>query len=138
MQPAASQQSPSVTPIPAASIAGVWESLLPGLEIVRQKAAPDLSPDLVRARLERREAFLFLIPVGFFILLPIHDQTPRVLIWAAYAEGGNAIPKYLPAIEALARDIGAHHLEFESDRPGYRRVFRDWQRKGQRYIRRLT
>ncbi|WP_428398315.1 hypothetical protein [Marinobacter salarius] len=128
----------TVKPIPAASIPAMWPLLREGLASVRDKAAPDLHFDLVHDRLIASQAFLFLIPEGFFILMPLHRETPAVLIWAAYSKGRGAIRLYLPVIESLARDIGAEQLEFESDRPGYRRVFRDWQRTGQRYIRRLT
>lgn len=124
-------------PVPAAEVARVWPSLQFGLEVVRNKAAPDLDFALVHDRLQASQAFLFLIPEGFFILLPQHQSAPSVLIWVAYAEGQGMILKYLPHIERLAQQIGAHTLEFESARPGYRRVFRDWQRTGQRYIRRL-
>lgn len=138
MQPVVTTRDPAVQPVPVTDIPVVWGSLQKGLEVVRDKAASDLHFDLVYDRLCASQAFLFLIPEGFFILLPRHDGTPTVLIWIAYAEGQGMIRLYLPIIESLARDIGAKQLEFTSDRPGYRRVFRDWQRTGQRYIRRLS
>lgn len=138
MRPIVAPTDSGVQPVPAKDIPGVWPSLQKGLAIVRDKAAPDLHFDLVLNRLTASEAFLFLVPEGFFILVPRHDRIPIVLIWIAYAEGQGMIQRYLPIIESLARDIGAEQLEFKSDRPGYRRVFRDWQRTGQRYIRRLS
>lgn len=138
MRPIVTTVSPAPQPVPATEIPVVWPSLQKGLEVVRDKAAPDLHFDLVHDRLCTSQAFLFLIPEGFFILLPRHDRIPIVLIWIAYAEGQGMIRLYLPIIESLARDIGAEQLEFTSDRPGYRRVFRDWRRTGQRYIKRLN
>lgn len=138
MRPRVAAPKPDVQPVPAADIPAVWPSLQKGLTIVRDKAAADLHFDLVFSRLTASEAFLFLTPEGFFILLPRHDRIPIVLIWIAYAEGQGMIRLYLPIIESLARDIGAEQLEFTSERPGYRRVFRDWQRDGQKYIRRLN
>ena len=126
-----------VKPVPASEIPATWPALQKGLKSIRDKADPDLSFDLINQRLTDSEAFLFLTPEGFFILLPIHGRTPSVLVWQAYAEGQGMIVKYLPAIESLARNIGAHQIEFKSTRPGYRRVFHDWQRTGQRYTRRL-
>ena len=126
-----------IKPVPASEIPATWPALQKGLKSIRDKADPDLSFDLINQRLTDSEAFLFLTPEGFFILLPLHGRTPSVLVWQAYAEGQGMIHKYLPAIEKLAREIGALQIEFKSTRPGYRRVFRDWQRTGQRYTRRL-
>ena len=126
-----------VKPVPASEIPATWPALQKGLKSIRDKADPDLSFDLINQRLTDSEAFLFLTPEGFFILLPLHGRIPSVLVWQAYGEGRGMIVKYLPAIESLARNIGAHQIEFKSTRPGYRRVFRDWQRTGQRYTRRL-
>ena len=126
-----------VKPVPASDIPATWPVLQKGLKSIRDKADPDLNADLIRQRLTDSEAFLFLTPEGFFILLPLYERIPSVLVWQAYAEGQGMLRKYLPDIESLARNIGAHQIEFKSTRPGYRRVFRDWQRTGQRYIRRL-
>ena len=126
-----------IKPVPASDIPATWPVLQKGLKSIRDKADPDLNTDLIYQRLTDSEAFLFLIPEGFFILLPLHQRIPSVLVWQAYAEGQGSIHKYLPTIERLAREIGALQIELESHRPGYRRVFRDWQRIGQRYIRRL-
>jgi hypothetical protein len=129
--------SESIQSVPAKAIPAIWPTLQKGLESIRDKADPDLNFDLIHQRLTDSEAFLFLAPEGFFILLPLHGRIPSVLVWQAYAEGQGMIVKYLPAIEKLAREIGALQIEFKSTRPGYRRVFRDWQRTGQRYTRRL-
>ena len=126
-----------IKPVPASDIPATWPVLQKGLKSIRDKSDPDLNTDLIYQRLTDSEAFLFLTPEGFFILLPIHGRIPSVLVWQAYAEGQGMIVKYLPAIESLARKIGAHQIEFKSTRPGYRRVFRDWQRDGKRYTRRL-
>jgi len=126
-----------VKPVPASEIPATWPVLQKGLKSIRDKSDPDLNTDLIYQRLTDSEAFLFLTPEGFFILLPLHGRIPSVLVWQAYAEGQGAIRKYLPAIEQMAREIGALQIEFKSTRPGYRRVFRDWQRDGQRYTRRL-
>jgi len=126
-----------IKPVPASEILATWPVLQKGFKSIRDKADPDLNTDLIYQRLTDSEAFLFLTPEGFFILLPIHGRIPSVLVWQAYAEGQGMIVKYLPAIESLARNIGAHQIEFKSTRPGYRRVFHDWQRTGQRYTRRL-
>ena len=137
MQSATMTASKGVQPVPANAIPAIWPTLQKGLECIQGKADPDLNFDLIHQRLIDSEAFLFLTPEGFFILLPLHGRTPSVLVWQAYAEGQGMIHKYLPAIEKLAREIGALQIEFKSTRPGYRRVFRDWQRTGQRYTRRL-
>ena len=137
MQPATMTASKDIQPVPANTLPAIWPTLQEGLESIRDKADPDLNFDLIHQRLADSEAFLFLTPEGFFILLPLHGRIPSVLVWQAYAEGQGAIRKYLPAIEQLARNIGAHQIEFKSTRPGYRRVFHDWQRTGQRYTRRL-
>ena len=114
-----------------------WPSILPGLKRVKAKAGAD-DFGLIHRRLVSREAFLFTVPEGFFILMPLHRKEPAVLVWVAYGEGGGLLHRYLPVIEDMAREIGAEHIEFESPRPGYRRVFHDWQRTGNRYTRRLT
>jgi len=137
MQPAMMTATTEVQPVPAREIPATWPTLQEGLNAIRDKAEPTLSFELIHERLIQSEAFLFLAPEGFFILLPIHGRIPSVLVWQAYAKGQGAIRKYLPAIEQLARNIGAHQIEFKSTRPGYRRVFHDWQRTGQRYTRRL-
>lgn len=127
----------AIRPILSHNIPIVWGDIADGIEAVRAKAGID-DPEQIFRRLCRSEAFLFFVPEGFFILLPVCRQVPSVLVWVAYGKGTGLIGKYLPKIESLARDIGAEQLEFTSDRPGYRRVFRDWQRTGQRYIRRLS
>lgn len=127
----------AIRPILPHNIPIVWGDIAEGIEAARAKAGID-DPEQIFLRLCRSEAFLFFVPEGFFILLPVYRQVPSVLVWVAYGKGTGLIGKYLPKIESLARDIGAEQLEFTSDRPGYRRVFRDWQRTGQRYIRRLS
>ncbi|MCZ4284538.1 hypothetical protein O4H29_06785 [Marinobacter salarius] len=127
----------AIRPILSHNIPIVWGDIADGIEAVRAKAGID-DPEQIFRRLCRSEAFLFFVPEGFFILLPVYRQVPSVLVWVAYSKGTGLIGKYLPKIESLARDIGAEQLEFTSDRPGYRRAFRDWQRTGQRYIRRLS
>lgn len=127
----------AIRPILPHNIRIAWGDIAEGIESVRAKAGID-DPEQIFRRLCRSEAFLFFVPEGFFILLPVYRQVPSVLVWVAYGKGTGLIGKHLPKIESLARDIGAEQLEFTSDRPGYRRVFRDWQRTGQRYIRRLS
>lgn len=125
-------------PVPALAVPRVWASLQAGFKVVQRKAANDLDPTTIREHLTAQRAFLFLIPEGFFILQPQQRDLPCVLIWVAYARGQGMIARYLPDIEKLARQIGAQCLVFESDRPGYRRVFHDWQRIGRQYLRRLS
>lgn len=125
-----------IRPIPPQNIPFVWDQISDGIEKVRAKAGID-DPDCIYKRLCDSEAFLFITPECFFILLPIHRDAPSVLVWVAYGTGGGLITKYLPVVEALARDIGAQQIEIESPRPGYRRVFKDWAREGNHYTRRL-
>jgi len=115
----------------------VWPDILPGLQTMQKKAGGD-SPDTIQKRLVEHEAFLFTVPEGFFVLLPVARAQPSVLVWAAYGVGGGLIQKYEPVISALARKVGAFTLEFESPRPGYRRALKHWKRTGNRYTRRLT
>ena len=67
--------------MPASDIPATWPVLQKGLKSIRDKADPDLSFDLINQRLTDSEAFLFLTPEGFFILLPIHGRIPSVLVW---------------------------------------------------------
>mgnify|MGYP006428804023 CR=1 FL=1 len=127
-----------IYPVPSSNIPNVWRQIKQGLDVVKSRACSDWTFELVKSRLMASEAFLFLAPEGFFILMPRYTSEPSVLIWIAYSVGRSAIPHYLPTVERLAREIGAKNLEIESDRPGYQRVFRDWQRTGNKYIRRLT
>jgi len=126
-----------VTMIPSEAVPDVWPNILPGLEVVKKKAGTD-DFELIYQRLTDNEAFLFLVPEGFFILLPIYRQHPVVLLWIGYGVGGGLLARYMPLVEAMARDIGAETVEIESTRPGYRRVLKHWQRTGNRYTRRLT
>ncbi|MBB20254.1 MAG: hypothetical protein CMP20_12445 [Rickettsiales bacterium] len=126
----------AIRPILSHNIPIVWGDIAEGIEAVRAKAGID-DPEQIFRRLCRSEAFLFFVPEGFFILLPVYRQVPSVLVWVAYGKGTGLIGKYLPKIESLARDIGAQQVEIDSPRPGYRRLFKDWTRNGSHYIRRL-
>ena len=123
--------------IPPEDIDSAWPGLSVGFQAVKAKAGLD-DLNLIRQRLIARQAFLFVAPNGFFILLPIHTTCPAVLVWVAYGLGGGQIKKYVPIIEALALEIGAEQIEIESPRRGYQRIFHDWQKLGDRYIRRLS
>jgi len=127
----------SVTVVPSEAVPEAWQGILPGLKAVQSKAGTDDFRVIYR-RLTAGEAFLFLAPEGFFVLLPVYRDAPSVLIWIAYGVGVGLLRKYMPLLEEMARDIGAEAVEIESTRPGYRRALKHWKRTGNRYIRRLT
>ena len=83
MQPAMMTATTEVQPVPAREIPATWPTLQEGLNAIRDKAEPTLSFELIHERLIQSEAFLFLAPEGFFILLPIHGRIPSVLVWQA-------------------------------------------------------
>ncbi|MCG7587080.1 hypothetical protein [Photobacterium sp. OFAV2-7] len=64
--------------------------------------------------LSNERAFLFVGDDGFMVLQPVTEQggTVSVNIMFAYNDGGDAMIRYQPVIEQLARKIGACSVHF--------------------------
>lgn len=108
-------------------IRGCWETIRPGLEVVRRKAAADWDLDEAFAKCVAGEWTLFTDGAvdGFLILCQYFDEGlgVRVLfVVAAYCRGADdPIAVHGPFLHALARRIGAGVIEFRSPRLGFQK-----------------
>lgn len=115
-----------------------WPEVEPGLLRAKEKCG-DQTTSLteIREACRKKQAFLFLVPEGFFILRPQSaNGIPEVFVWFVHGRGAGLIKKYLSSIDHLAREIGARRVLFYSARKGYARL-KDWEKNGNHYVRSL-
>lgn len=57
----------------------------------------------------------------------------ELMIWAAVARGAGLTGKYIPALQQVAREVGAHRITFKPLRRGWPRLLRrlgmDWRER---------
>ena len=102
-----------------------WEMVNKGLEVIMRKSPFREDINEIRAGLISGRLRLLIDPpyVGFFIVELVMKPEPHLFLWFGW--NGNKEPltaKYLPEIEAMARQVGAKYLELKSKRRGYERA----------------
>ena len=112
------------------------DRIRPHIELIGKQAnRPGLFED-IEAACREGKAFLFTITDedSFVVLRPMPDKI--VQVWAAYSKCGSATERYLPAIKALCRMVGAQQIEFETalesverlmPRFGWKKAFTVWR-----------
>ncbi|PWI34832.1 hypothetical protein DI392_00695 [Vibrio albus] len=92
------------------------DRIFPLIQQSAKKNRHDFADNVDKSLLSNR-AFLFIAPDGFFVLEPSSSGVVGVIF--AFSFGGNNCVKYQPAIEQLARDIGAKQLYFLTSLRGF-------------------
>jgi hypothetical protein len=108
----------------------VWESVLPGLQAMYSRGeGHDWDVAQVRAMLD--EGVWLLIcdvndPTAFAVIeidhSPYHDDAIEFFVVLAYHRGGNAIARFQPQLELVARNAGARFMRFRSRRRGMLKI----------------
>jgi hypothetical protein len=105
---------------------GPW--LIEGLNEVAEKTGAEWSAQDILEALQQEKLFLFMDPSdsGSFVVLSQYKHPylkESVLVCeAAYNKTGDAIAKYQPQLEKLAKAAESSYLEFSSPRSGFKRV----------------
>jgi hypothetical protein len=70
-------------------------------------------------------ALVFANEEGVLILtLQVHEGEFELLVWAAVATGEHVLERYLPFVEGVAKELGAHRIAFQPRRHGWARRLR--------------
>jgi hypothetical protein len=86
----------------------------------------------MQAQCRAKEALCFYGPQGVLVvsLRPFGENLELFILMAVVTHHG-AIERLEPAVQQLARDLGAHTIAFETRRKGWvRRLDSRWQRRG--------
>ena len=120
-----------------ANIRDHWDRIRPGVECVIRLSNADYRAEDVYSACVQGLAVLYVDEPGFVILAPqvnVFTGRRELLVWIAYATGGDAIKRYQPEIDALARREGFDALVCWSNRrgfgdvPGWRKVATVYER----------
>ena len=105
----------------------VWESIKPAIVELKEKWQFDWRPEDVYAQCLIGQAFCYTgtDEVGFLIVKPMENQytlAKELFVWICYSEAKDAINDYYADYCAIAKDIHATTIVFESAREGFKRV----------------
>ena len=115
--------------VPPQDLHSTWNVIKPGLEQILKKMPSEWIPEDVYSALQAGTSTLHLCYdsdsyEGFVVLTPMSDYDGMTLfIWCGYSHCGNAIEKYFPEIEDLARTMNAKRIRFASPRKGWAKTF---------------
>ena len=107
-----------------------WASILPGLQALHESSeTQDWTIDGIRALLDQDLAILVVdasMPSAFAIVVidesPYHPERSELFVHLAWHPGGDALPRFQPQLEFMARRIGASSMRFYSGRRGMLRL----------------
>jgi hypothetical protein len=104
----------------------VWINVLPGLQALRAQDDAEWSIDGIDEMLRNGEAFLLVdeddaTAFGIVRVTTYKDEL-ALLIYAMWHQCGNAIERFYPHIEHMARTAGFKYVRFYSQRPGMARL----------------
>ena len=111
-----------------ADIRQKWDFVRPGLERMCERMDTGWRPEDVYADCKHGVAWLYLAEgdEGFMVVrehINMHSAERSMYVWVMYAyEGENAIDRYMPDLDKLARENGYTKVIMDSPRRG-------WQRK---------
>lgn len=103
----------------------VWDSIKPNIEQLRVQWSFDWRAEDVYAQCLIGRAFCYTCADGFIIVKPQENQyslSKELFVWICYSRANNGLVDYFPDINALAKDIYATRIIFESPREGFRRL----------------
>jgi len=99
-----------------------WVWVKQGLLKVIEAGSDGWIPEDVYTSIKLNQATLHIASEGEhftgFVVLTVTEgyEGKKLFIWAAYHTAGNAVKKYLPELEQMAKKIGAKKIEFQSMR----------------------
>lgn len=107
-----------------------WPRILPGLQALHGlSATQDWDVPSIRMMLDKDRAFLLTDaaePSAFAICVidafPYDIAEKELFIYLVWHPGADAIARFQPHLEQLARTAGAKHIRFYSPRPGMLRA----------------
>jgi len=102
-----------------------WEMVKEGLTAIAKKSPFDCEIGKIRYDIRRGRLRLLIDPPrrGFLIVELKMQPAKHLLIWMAWGPNGeNLTERYLPEIEAMAKQVGAKYMEIRSKRKGYERT----------------
>jgi hypothetical protein len=110
----------------------VWESIKPAIVELKDKWQFDWRPEDVYAQCLIGKAFCYTCDDGFVIVKPMENQytlAKELFVWVCYSEAKDGITEYYTDICAIAKEVYATTLIFESPREGFKRVAKanHWQ-----------
>lgn len=103
----------------------VWDSIKPAIEQLREQWGFDWRAEDVYTQCYIGRAFCYTCAEGFIIVKPQENQyslSKELFVWICYSTANNGLIDYLPDINALAKDIYATRIIFESPREGFRKL----------------
>lgn len=104
-----------------AAIEDVWPRI--ASVVYEMMEAPEIERMLDACR--RGSALVLVSEDGVVVLaLSMHEDELELLIWVAVGRGNRLIERYLPLVEHVARDVGAHRITFQPRRRGWQRRLR--------------
>ena len=107
-----------------ADIRECWDEVRLGLEVVKQKTNPPWRVEDVYAACVVGSAVLYLGEPGFVIFQPETNRLtgkPELLVWVAFSRDRDAVSRFQPAVDSIAREAGYKTLVMWSNRPGWER-----------------
>jgi hypothetical protein len=108
----------------------VWPRILPGLETLHAlSATQDWDIASIRQLLDEGRAFLLTdeaddraFAVCRVDVFPYDTDDLELFVYLVWHQGGDAIARFQPHIEQVARTAGANHIRFYSPRRGMLRA----------------
>jgi hypothetical protein len=95
--------------------AGMWESIRPKLQEVKDMRGGSWLPEDIFSACSRSEAFVFVGEHGLVVVKPMIDDFSGehfLLVWLAYGEGGECIDTYQADLIEIAKSAGCSKLQF--------------------------
>lgn len=103
----------------------VWGQVHPAIGALKTRYALDWRPEDVYAQCMSGLAFCYMCDDGFLIVKPQENQfslEKELFVWICHSTHDNGLADYQADICALAKEIYATTIVFESPREGFRRL----------------
>ena len=107
-------------------IRALWPQIRPGIEEIQQSQGADWIPEDIYHWVQSDKATLYVTDDGFTIVQRGQNEITKeiylyILISYSWSQEKNIVA-YLPAFEALARNIGAAYIETRTTRRGLEKL----------------
>jgi hypothetical protein len=102
-----------------------WDRIKADVAALKAEYNLDWRPEDVYAQCLMGRAFCYVCPDGFVIVKPQENPftlAKELFVWICVSHAGDGLTDYYPDICAMAKDIYATTIIFESPRDGFRRV----------------
>lgn len=110
-----------------AQLQGVWETILPGLQVVQKRSKGSWTPNHVYAAVFNNQSVLQIgyegdLYVGFMVCTPAMDfynGETSLVVWCCYTKFKGVVEKGLAELEKNAREAGFKTLKMQTPRKGW-------------------